>query len=302
MLLRIHLIAPVLALSLLCGRADAAPASQPSTTEFMRYVENPDGSARLEVADIAYRNAGGVVIHLIGAVHIADAEFFDGLNESFRRYDALLYEMVKPRDAPAPRRGAPTAGASGSWIGTMQRIMKDRLKLSYQLDRIDYRARNFIHADLDWETFNQLQDERGESFLTLAIRAAAHDFAKSAAGTSTGGDIDGFALLAALMSPDSSRQLKLLLARQFANIDDEIAAIEGPRGSVILAERNKKAFAVLQNQLSRGKRYMGIFYGAGHLKLMEKMLLDMGYKKVDTAWRTAWDIAPSPQPTSKPSR
>src|SRR5213593_1660595 len=144
MLHRTILFAPLLALSLLCCRTDAAPTTQASTTEFMRYVENADGSGRLEVADIAYRNAGGVVVHLIGAVHIADPEFFDGLNESFRRYDALLYEMVKPRDAPAPRRGAATAGASGSWIGTIQRIMKDRLKLSYQLDRIDYRARNFV--------------------------------------------------------------------------------------------------------------------------------------------------------------
>jgi hypothetical protein len=283
-------------LVILASRASAAPATQPST-EFMRFTENADGSARLELADVAYRNSDGVVVHLIGAVHVAEPQFYDGLNESFRHYDALLYEMVKSRGMQMPARGAkPSSGASGSWIGTMQRFMKDRLKLSYQLDGIDYHATNFVHADLDWETFSQLQEDRGESFLTLAIRAAAHGMAKSASGKQPPvGEMDGFAILAAIMAPDSARELKLVLARQFANADDELAAIEGTKGSVILAERNKAAFKVLDEQIAQGKKYLGIFYGAGHLQLMEQMLIDRGYKKVDTAWRTAWDIGPAPK-------
>jgi hypothetical protein len=297
------LLAVLLVLAATHARSEAAPATQPAT-EFMRFTENADGSARLELADVAYRNSDGAVVHLIGAVHVAEREFYDGLNESFRHYDALLYEMVKSRGMQMPARGAkPSSGASGSWIGTLQRFMKDRLKLSYQLDGIDYHAKNFVHADLDWETFSQLQEDRGESFLTLAIRAAAHGMASSASGKQPPvGEMDGFAMLAAFMSPDSARELKLLLARQFANADDELAAIEGDKGSVILAERNKAAFKVLDEQVAQGKKFLGVFYGAGHLQLMEQMLIDRGYRKVDTAWRTAWDIGPAPKtPATKTS-
>src|SRR6476620_8809438 len=125
-----------LVLILLCFAA--APATKPSTqpaTTVMRFVEESDGSARLEVADATYRNAKGVVVHLVGAVHIADPQFYRGLNESFSHYDALLYEMVAPRDMKA----APKPGqSSGHWIGTVQRFMKDRLGLTFQLDEVNY--------------------------------------------------------------------------------------------------------------------------------------------------------------------
>jgi hypothetical protein len=301
-------------------QANAAPTTRPSSdgTAFMRFVQDADGHARLEMADVAYRNAAGVTVHLIGAVHVADPEFYDGLNESFRHYDALLYEMVKPKDSPAPGRepaeeprraqravgqGGRARGASGHWIGMMQRIMKDRLKLTYQLDGIDYRAPNFVHADLDWETFNQLQEERGESFATLFFRSAAYSMGKAASGKAPpGGDMTGMAILGALMSPDSARELKLILAQQFMDSEDALGAMEGKNGSVLLTERNKAAFRVLKQQVDAGKKYLGIFYGAGHLKPMEQMLTDMGYRKVDAAWRTAWDIPPAPAaPTTNPT-
>src|SRR3954468_13980457 len=96
-----------LALLFLCRTSSmaAAPATRPADddgTTFMRFVQDADGHARLEIADVAYRNDAGVTVHLIGAVHVADAAFYDGLNESFRHYDALLYEMVNPKDSPAP--------------------------------------------------------------------------------------------------------------------------------------------------------------------------------------------------------
>jgi hypothetical protein len=273
----------VLALLVFCF--GAAPTSQPAAT-FMRFVEQSDGSARLEVADAAYRNPRGVVVHLIGAVHIADATFYQGLNESFDHYDALLYEMVKSRGMGAPQPGQ----RSGSWIGGMQRFLKDRLDLTFQLDEVDYRKPNFVHADMDWETFSQEQEERGESFFTIALRAALHDMAKGQSSS----QINGLELLAALMSPDQSRQLKLVLAREFGNSDELMSAIEGPKGSVIISERNKAAFKVLKREMDAGKKYIGIFYGAGHLKLMEQMLLEMGFKKIGVTWRTAWDVAPAP--------
>ena len=71
----------------------------------------------------------------------------------------------------------------------------------------------------------------------------------------------------------------------------------------IVGERNKVALRVMREQIAQGKKFIGIFYGAGHLKLMEKSLKETGFHKVGVTWRTAWDIAPpTPQPATRPSQ
>jgi hypothetical protein len=188
-------------------------------------------------------------------------------------------------------------------VGNLQRFLRDRLHLVFQLDAIDYTRPNFVHADLDPQTFAKLQADRGESMFTLMMRSALASMSKS---MTKGDDVSGFALLAALMNPNQSNELKRVLAQQFADLDDAMDAMEGPNGSVIVGERNKVALRVMKEQIAHGKKYIGIFYGAGHLRLMEKSLEQMGFKKVGETWRTAWTIdapsAPATQPTTRPSR
>ncbi len=274
-------------------------ASPPSTepTHFLRYVENADGSARLEAAEATYKNDAGVVVHLISAVHIADSEFFAGLNESFDHYDALLYELVTSGDGPPIPSTQRSKESSLAWVGNLQRFLRDHLDLVFQLDAIDYDRRNFVHADLDAETFAALQADRGESMFTLMLRSALQNMSKSA---TKGPDLSGIQLIGALFNPNQSRELKRVLAEQFADLDDAMDAMEGPNGSVIVGERNKVALRVLKEQIALGKKYLGIFYGAGHLRLMEKSLEEMGFKKVGVTWRTAWDIGPPEQPATAP--
>jgi hypothetical protein len=305
----------VAVMMLFSSGAFAAPATQPTTpaTKFLRYVEVPDGSSRLEVAEATYKNDAGVVVHLIGAVHIADGDYFAALNESFDHYDVLLYEMVKPVE-PATEPGdeavtiVPTTvpatqpaeaqqdeepaeprQSSLKWVGMMQRFMKDQLHLVYQLDAIDYDKPNFVHADMDIETFEKMQADRGESMWTLMLQSAMANMSKQDAGE----DMSGMALIGALMSPNRVHDLKSVLAQQFGDLDEQMDAINGPNGSVILTERNKVALKVMREQIAAGKKYIGIFYGAGHLRLMEQTLEGEGFHKVGVVWRTAWDI-PAP--------
>jgi hypothetical protein len=257
-------IATVLLISaLLCFRSLAgAPASQPAT-EFIRFVEERNGDARLESADATYRNKNNVVVHLIAAVHIADPEYFRGLDESFSHYDALLYEMVKPKEMGAPEKGAPPRGM----IGMFQHFMTNTLKLQFQLDAINYNRPNFVHADLDWETFEQMQSERGESMLSLMLNSALYSMGRADAPQIGLPD-----LLGALGSPDRDRQLRLLLARQFKGIDEQITGMEGKDGTVLLTERNKAAMKALNQTMMKGKKNIGIFYGGAHLRDMEQRL------------------------------
>ena len=43
-------------------------------------------------------------------------------------------------------------------------------ELDFQLDAIDYSAKNFVHADLDAETFRKMQEQRGETFEMLFLK------------------------------------------------------------------------------------------------------------------------------------
>jgi hypothetical protein len=274
----------------------SSSARAATDSKFIRFVADQSGGGSLDCSIVTYRNNDGVTVDLIGAVHVADKSFYDDLNKRFEQYDSLLYEMVKPKDADlapapaepgaAPRRRAPRGLG---WVGTMQRFLKDTLDLTFQLEEINYSRPNFVHADLDSETFLRKQAERGESLLTMMLQAMFQDMKREAPAVAEPGIMD---LVEALQSPDRSRQLKLLLARHFANMDEMIAMMEGPNGSVILTERNKAALNVLTKRIAAGDQKIGIFYGAAHLSGMEKMMiLDLGFKQVgEPKWITAWNM------------
>lgn len=277
-----------------------APATQPSSGEFLRYVQDGKGGGKLQTSIVTYRNDAGVTVHLVAALHVGEKGYYEGLAKTFDGYDALLYEMVKPKGAGVPIRGQ----ASGSMIGAFQRWLKSALELDYQLDDIDYSRPNFVHADLDWETFEQLQSERGESIMGIMLQSMLHQWAKQMESANNSQEISFIDLLVALRSPDRARQFKLLLAQSFGDIEDQMAGMTGPDGSVIITERNKKALQVLRQTIDAGKKNVGIFYGAGHMSDMEKRLDAMGFHRVGKPdWRVGWDMTepPATRPATAPS-
>lgn len=267
--------------------ADVKGEQEP--TKFLRFVEEGRDGGRLETGVATYKNAQGVTVQLVGAVHIADTGYYEALNKQFEGYDALLYEMVKPKDMGAPGRDREQANGI-SLVHILQKGMKTFLDLDYQLDGIDYTKKNFVHADLTAEEFNRMQDERGESIFGLMLQQMLKELMKGDNGAAA--DMDPMQLLAALSSEDSARQLKLILARQFQNMDEMVAGLEGPNGSVLVTERNKAALKVLKDTIAAGKKNIGIFYGAAHMKDMEKRLEEMGFKRTGVEYRVAWDMSP----------
>ncbi len=173
-----------------------SPATQPSSGEFLRYVDDGKGGAKLQTSIVSYANDAGVTVHLVAALHVGEKSYYDGLAKTFDGYDALLYEMVKPKGSGVPIRGQ----ASGSMIGAFQRWLKDVLELDYQLDDIDYGRPNFVHADLDWETFEQLQSDRGESIMGIMLQSMLHQWAKQMESADNSRDISFIDLLVALQS------------------------------------------------------------------------------------------------------
>ncbi len=257
-------------------------------TDFVRFVEGEKGEGKLETAIVTYSGEGGVEVDLIAAVHVADAEYYRGLQRRFERYDRLLYEMVKPKDAdPAAKE----KGKPDNLLSFFQRGLKGVLGLEFQLDAVDYSKRNFVHADLDPETFFRLQKEKGESILGLLWKSMLKDFERQSKGEKQ--PIGLLELVAAFTSRDSERKLKLLFARELEDMEKLLAGFEEGTdgGSVIVAERNKVVVKALRDGMAAGKKKLGVFYGGGHMPDLEKRLAgELGLKKSKEAWVTAWDI------------
>jgi hypothetical protein len=292
------LVAPV------CLRAQVPATAAPTPTTpavraanmadgFLRFVDHGAAGGRLETSDVTYRNAQGVTVRLVSAVHIGEKAYYDAMARSFEGDDAVLYELVKPKDAAVPVPGVPREG--GNPIGDVQRFLKDALNLDFQLDAIDYSAKNFVHADMDAETFKKMQEERGETFEMLllkevmkAMRGQTPEKA-DAVGAQADPEQTLREVIRLVTRPDMERQLKLMIARHMVDIEAGAAGFGG-EGSVIVTERNKTAMSVLADTIAQGKKKISLFYGAAHMPDFAKRLEAMGFKPVTTEWRMAWDL------------
>lgn len=226
----------------------------------------------------------GVVVDLVGAIHIADKSYFDKLNQRFRDYDSVLYELVAREDANVPEPGR----GPGSAVGGLQVGMKSLLELEFQLDCIDYSRKNMVHADMSPEEFSDTMKKRNETWLGTFFRIMGRGFAEQAKDPTGSSD---WQIMAAFFAKDRAHRLKLAMAEQFTDLEDQMSMFDGPEGSTIVTERNKKALNVLQRELDRGKKKIAIFYGAGHLMDMQRRLeKDFGMKRVKTEWLPAWSL------------
>ena len=96
-------------------------------TEFARVAEDEQQRPlALQLAIASYVSRIGdssVQVDLISAVHIGDAEYYDDLNQRFRSYDAMLYELIAPKDAVISDRDSESKGI----ISSTQIAMKNML-------------------------------------------------------------------------------------------------------------------------------------------------------------------------------
>jgi hypothetical protein len=277
-------VAPAAALS--TDGVDAAEDESREGSDFIRFVES-DAGAVLEVAVVGYRRDDGASVDLLSAVHVGEKAYYQDLERRFALYEGLLYEMVKDRDLKLDRESLDRRGRNP--VSALQLWLKDTLKLEFQLEAIDYTRDNFIHADLDAETFFRLQKERGESILTLMLRAIQADLARQARGGRSS-QITLGDMLRIFLSKDRSRAMKRVLARQFEDIEATMAGFEGDKGTVLLTERNKAATRALEETLASGKKRLGIFYGAAHMPDLERRLAGLGFTKASQDWLVAWDM------------
>ena len=112
---------------------------------YVRVTQGDGGSPRaMQTAIARYEGkAGGkyegIRVDLVGVVHIGEDEYYSALNRRLGKYDSVLYELVAP---DGTRVRPQDLERNRSLLGSMQSGMKDMLNLEYQLEKIDYMAKN----------------------------------------------------------------------------------------------------------------------------------------------------------------
>ncbi len=222
-------------------------------------------------------------VDLVSAFHIGEKKYYEELNKDFEKYDVVLYELVAPLGTRVPKGG----GNRDSMVSKVQKFMKNTLNLEFQLDQIDYTKPNFVHADMSADDIAKSMSAKGETWLSIITRMMSYSMAQQA---KNGGDDGSAELFFALFSKNRAMALKRAIANQM-DMNDTLAALEGPDGSTLISGRNKIALDVLRKQIDAGKRKIAIFYGGGHMPDMDKHLrADFGLVPNGTRWLTAWDL------------
>lgn len=263
-----------------------SPHALADGTQFARVAEN---SARhplaLQLAVASYIVPGSdVQVDLISAIHIGDKAYYKELNERFKDYDSMLYELIAPKDAVHSERDP----ESQSIISSTQIAMKDMLALSFQLDEIDYSAANFVHADLSPTELSASMDERGESLYVYFWRlfyASFSEYARDPLG------LNSLSLFSAMLSKDSDNAFKVMLAYEMTDLKKHNEILGEDSESAVIGARNQRAIDVLKEKLAGGDKRVAIFYGVAHMPDMEKRLLEqLELEYLDTAWIDAWRL------------
>ena len=277
----------ILCLSLVLLPAAAVQATE-QASEFVRVTDDDDDkplALQLAITRYVPRSSNGTVqVDLISAIHIGDKAYYEDLNARFVNYDAVLYELIAPKDTVIATRDPKRQGI----ISSTQLAMKSMLALSFQLDEIDYSAGNFVHADLSPTELSDRMAERGESLYVYFWRlfyASFDEYAKDPLG------LKNVNLLSAMLSADSDNAFKTMLAYEMTNLEKTSEILGDDSQSAVIGARNQRAIDVLREQMNSGAKRIAIFYGAAHMPDMEERLLqqlDLVY--LDTIWVDAWRL------------
>lgn len=275
----------------------AAGKTKPKYLRILRDKDENPLALEVAIVRLGSGKPGGPYVDLIGAVHVGEAGYYKKLNEMFRDYDAVLYELVAPTGTRIPKGGG---GRPTSGVGMMQSGMTEMLELTYQLEKIDYTKKNFVHADISPDEFSSSMKKRGESFAQVFFKMLGRAIAQDANGGKS--QETQFDMFAAFFSKDRALAMKRTMAKQFEDMEGAMDVFEGKDGSTIVTVRNERAVNVLEKQVKNGRKKLSIFYGAAHMPDMaERIKNQFGWKTIgETKWMMAWDLKDPNKKNTKP--
>ena len=192
----------------------------------------------------------------------------------------------------------PAVGPLGA-IGTAQQGLTKLLGLQFQLDQIDYKPQNFVHADLSPRQFSAAMQRRGESWWTMFSKLMQESMDRAnGAEKKNSPDLSFGDLFGIVFGSNRELRMKRLLAEQFSDMEVLTSAFGGKDGSSLITDRNAAALSVLNLELQKGERSLAIFYGAAHMHDFDQRLRkEFNLEPIEVVWLEAWNLRdPAQQP------
>ena len=169
-------------------------------------------------------------------------------------------------------------------IAAMQVGMQSALGLEFQLDHIDYTKDNFVHADMSPEEFSESMEKNDESVMKIMLKAVGQSMSRPSS-------MNNMDMLSILLAKDKTVKMRQMFAEQMQDMEGGMAIFEGNDGSTIINHRNTKCMDIMRREMNDGKKHMAIFYGAGHLPDMQRILTsEFKMKRGGQRWLKAWDL------------
>ena len=259
----------------------------------VRYSKKtPTRVVAMDTAVVHFESKSGdkdaATVDLIGAIHIADAGYYEKLNKLFTEYDVVLFELVAEEGTRLDPKVTAKSKESPGLIGGVQNGFADLLKLEHQLHHIDYTVKNMLHADMEPNVFMKRMVGEGE-IAKIFTRAMMQSLNQSGSQSDkTAGRMVG----SLFATRDKTLGLKRVFAAEMCRqIDDQLWIFEGNDGSTLIRERNGCALAKLREVINRGEKKIAIFYGAAHLyDFCDQLEKSFDMKPVKVTWIKAWDM------------
>jgi hypothetical protein len=253
-----------------------AHAQEPT---FLRLQSEKNVPQALQTATITYTK-GDVSVDLVAAIHIGDRAYYKSLNKQFEQYEPLLYELVaKPGVVPEKGKSNMTAA-----------VVKIMFDLDHQLERINYKKANFVHADLSLDEMKKVWAKRNEDGAVVTLRLLADLLQKQNETSKKLKDnpLEGIGIGLDLYNADGPLGYKRAFAKTMCS---QLAEGQMPTmNQILIKDRNKRCMEVLAEQLKAGKKKIGIFYGAAHMGDFDTRLTKLGFKRGEPVWLIAWDL------------
>lgn len=255
---------------------------------YARTIQSAPDTFTTQTASRLFRKAGAPEIDLVGAIHIAQPDYYQRLQKRLDQSDLVLFEGVTARKSDE-------IATSGENKGVYKR-MADSLGLQVQNAGIDYKRSSFQRCDLSLEEMVQILDQE---ILQGGPKAAAAAQAK-AEFSELKHMLSGKSILTnlvmGLIGTSPLLREHVLLMTVSSGLGNDTGKQLSPRlKQLILEDRNARVATDLRKlagSISRHRR-IAIFYGAAHLPDLERRLRSMGYSPVSgPSWNSALSTHP----------
>lgn len=281
-----------LSLSLFCLQLIQFAQAQEGT-RYIRFLPGISGwEGELQTSIVSFSNSLGTKLDLVSAVHLGDKEYYEKLNAEFLSKDVVLYELVAEL---GKKPSINSEKANSSPVSFLQKAMGSFLRLSFQLEQIDYSPENFTHADLNPSQLRLAMEAKDQNLLsTFSALAAAlsSEYHLEESSEETIKSMSMMSLLSALTSGDHANSLKYLFGRELGKAGEIKLTEEIENEIPILGDRNRAVIKRLVEVTSDSEnKQIAIFYGAAHMPGIEKSIVEeLGYRQDSHRWLPAWRI------------